>query len=208
MILNLLLIEKFKSSLKKDNNKIIKLLFIARFIPSKGLLTVIKSLEILIIQNYKVQLIAIGDGEEISKAINFISSKKLNPFITFTKFIPEEETYRYYSTSDILVFPTFHQEGFPMTVFRSVAAGLPIITTKIRAAADYLKEPDNCLWVEPRNPEMLSEKIIYLIEHPELREQMSKNNKELVKQFTADKIAEEFIEIYKYLIRTTVEETQ
>ena len=46
-----------------------------------------------------------------------------------------------------------------MVIFNAAAAGLPIITTRIRAAADYLKEPDNCLWVEPRSPDLLAGKI-------------------------------------------------
>jgi glycosyltransferase involved in cell wall biosynthesis len=86
-----------------------------------------------------------------------------------------------------------------MVLFQSVAAGLGIITTKIRAAADYLKEPDNCLWVEPKNPEMLADKIAFLLKNRDISRQMSNNNKALSKIFTEDIICQEFTEIYDNL---------
>lgn len=88
-----------------------------------------------------------------------------------------------------------------MAVFQSVAAGLPIITTKIRASADYLKEPDNCLWVEPKNPEMLAQKIAYLLENPDISRQMSDNNKQLSKLFTQEIICKELELIFRTILK-------
>jgi glycosyltransferase involved in cell wall biosynthesis len=101
----------------------------------------------------------------------------------------------------MLVFPTYHYEGFPMVIFKSVAAGLPIITTRIRAAADYLSEPDNCLWVEPQNPHMLAEKIARLLDQTETRARMRRNNLELADEFTARAVAPEYLEIYNQLTK-------
>ncbi len=83
-----------------------------------------------------------------------------------------------------------------MTVFQSVAAGLPIVTTPIRAAADYLREPDNCLWVEPRNPSQLAEQAGRLLHDSALRECMSKNNRALGYEFTRERVAMEYLAIY------------
>lgn len=83
-----------------------------------------------------------------------------------------------------------------MTVFQSAAAGLGIITTKARASADHLREPDHCLWVEPRNPKMLSEKILFLINHPEVLGQMSRNNRELAMSFSTEKVTDEYLRIF------------
>lgn len=87
-----------------------------------------------------------------------------------------------------------------MVIFNSVAAGIPIITTRIRAAADYLRESDNCLWVEPKNPAMLAGKIIYLLSHAEMRAAMTQNNQELARRFTAEVVTQEYVEIYDRII--------
>ena len=86
-----------------------------------------------------------------------------------------------------------------MVIFNAMANGLPIITTKIRAAADYLSEPKNCLWTKAENVEDLTEKIKILYHDSDLLKQMSDNNFELAREFTAEKIAPEYLDIYKKL---------
>ena len=86
-----------------------------------------------------------------------------------------------------------------MTIFQSVAAGLPILTTRIRAAADYLREPDNLLWVKPSNPEGLAERAAWLLDRPEVMAAMSRNNHALASAFGADAVAREYLSVYRFL---------
>ena len=87
-----------------------------------------------------------------------------------------------------------------MVIFNAAAAGLPIITTRIRAAADYLQEPLNCLWVEPRNPEMLAGNVITLLDNSQLTASMSANNKELVERFSAQAVTREYLQAYEQIV--------
>jgi glycosyltransferase involved in cell wall biosynthesis len=84
-----------------------------------------------------------------------------------------------------------------MTILQAVAAGLPIVTTKIRAAADYLEEPANCLWVEPRNPAMLAESIGRVLDTPALQASMKENNLRLAKDFDVELVAEEYLQMFQ-----------
>jgi len=83
-----------------------------------------------------------------------------------------------------------------MTVFYAAAAGMSIVTTRIRGAADYLQEPENCLWTEPRNATMLSEKIAFLLKNQETRRNMSQANRELARNFSAALVTREYLEVY------------
>jgi glycosyltransferase involved in cell wall biosynthesis len=76
---------------------------------------------------------------------------------------------------------------------------MPIVTTKIRAAAEYLKNRENCLFCTSK-PENIAEKIIQLIENTALRSEMSKNNLNIGKSLLPEKIAEEFLQIYRKMI--------
>jgi glycosyltransferase involved in cell wall biosynthesis len=176
-----------------------RLLFISRFIPAKGLIEVVRACNILRDRGYSFKLVCVGDGPSRPEAEEEVARLNLKEHVTFFGYIPEEETADFYANSSMLLLPTYHIEGFPMVILKSVAAGLPVITTRIRGAADYLKEPDNCLWVEPKNPEMLAEKIIYLLDHPELQKSIKENNYKLSEHFTAEVVAKEFIEIFKDL---------
>lgn len=177
------------------------LLFIGRFIPAKGLLDVIRACGLLRDRGQRFLLLAIGDGPARVDAENEAASLNLHHQIRFLGYIPEAETAGFYANSSMLLFPTYHYEGFPMVIFNAAAAGLPIITTRIRAAADYLREPDNCLWVEPRSPELLAAKIEDLLGDPELRAAMSEKNQKLAKAFSAAAVTREYLRAYEQIVK-------
>ena len=177
------------------------LLFIGRFIPAKGLLDVIRACGLLRDRGQQFMLLAIGDGSARQDAENEVAQLNLSGQVRFLGYIPEAETPGYYINSDLLVFPTYHYEGFPMVIFNAAAAGLPIITTRIRAAADYLKEPDNCLWVGPGSPEFLAGRIQDLLGDAELRAAMSGKNKKLAAEFSAAAVTEEYVKAYEQIAK-------
>ena len=178
------------------------LLFIARFIPAKGLTDVIRACAILRDEGRAFELLCLGDGEARGEAEAEAARLRLNERVRFFGYVPEAETQEFYAGSTMLLFPTYHYEGFPMVIFKSIAAGLPVVTTRIRAAADYLREPDNCLWVEPKNPPMLADRIARLLDQPDARAAMRRHNVELARQFTAAFVAPEYLEIYNRLANT------
>lgn len=183
------------------------LLFVARFIPAKGLLDVVRACAMLRGRGEEFALLCVGDGPARGEAEAEVSRLNLRERVRFFGYLPEREVRAFYANSAALVFPTYHYEGFPMVVFNSVAAGLPVVTTRIRAAADYLREPDNCLWVEPQNPALLAERISDLLRRPQLRQAMSDNNRRLAREFDAATVAREYAEVYRQLVsgRTTRE---
>ncbi|HKP47259.1 MAG TPA: glycosyltransferase family 4 protein [Pyrinomonadaceae bacterium] len=179
------------------------LLFIGRFIPAKGLLDVIPACALLRDRGTDFGLICVGDGPSRDEAEAEVERRLLNDRVSFTGYLSEDKTAEYYVNCSALVFPTYHYEGFPMTIFYAVAAGKPIITTRIRAAADYLSEPQNCLWVEPRNPEMLADRIQLLIENPQLRLTMARENQKLAREFSAAMVTNEYLAAYRKVIAAT-----
>ena len=175
----------------------IQLLFISRFIPTKGLVESIEAMSHIIPSRPDVKLVCVGDGPDRPIAEALVHRLGLESAVRFTGQIPEREARGYYATSSILIFPTYHDEGFPMVVFQSLAAGLPIITTRIRAAADYLEQPANCIWVSPRDPRALAEKVLYMLENPALMQDMSTNNSALAELFSPPIVAQEYLDIYR-----------
>lgn len=176
------------------------LLFSARFIPAKGLLDVIQACAHLRNAGRDFALFCLGDGPARHEAEHVVQDLDLNGCVRFFGYIPEDETAAFHANSTIFVFPTYHDEGFPLVLLKSLAAGLPIVTTRIRAAADYLCDPDNCLWVEPRNPPQLAAKIAQLLTDNKLREAMAVHNRRLAQQFTVANVAREYIDVYQTLI--------
>lgn len=178
-----------------------KLLFISRFIPAKGLLETIRAIALVRERGFNFVLNCLGDGETRASAESLVDKLNLRDYVRFTGYVSEAKVADFLSNGDLLIFPTSHAEGFPNILFNAVAAGLPVVTTKIRAAADYLVEPDNCLWTAPKNSEMLAEKICAILTDPDLRRKMSENNRRFGATLTPEKVAAEFLEIYEQMLQ-------
>jgi glycosyltransferase involved in cell wall biosynthesis len=175
------------------------LLFIGRFIPAKGLLDCIRACRLISDSGQHFHLFCVGDGPARAEAEAEVKRLGLESQVGFLGYVPETKAAGFYANSTMLVFPTYHYEGFPMVIFNAAAHGLPIITTRIRAAADFLREPDNCLWVEPQRPDLLAEKITALLRDADLRKTMGANNQKLAAQFCAEIVTKEYVEIYRAL---------
>ncbi len=178
-----------------------RLLFISRFVPGKGLITAIHACKIVHDRGYEFTLLCVGDGPVRPAAEAEVRKLALESNVRFFGYVPEEQARSFYSYSTMVLLPTSLYEGFPMVILNALAAGTSIITTRIRTAAVYLREPENCLWVEPRNPEMLAEKMAYLLDHPEVRDSMKNHNLELARQFSPELVASEYMDVYRQLLR-------
>ena len=177
------------------------LLFIGRFIEAKGLIDVIRACKVLRDSDQTFMLLCVGEGPAREIAEAEVARFGLETNVRFFGYVPEEQAAGFYVNSTILLFPTYHYEGFPMVIFNAAAAGLPIITTRIRAAADYLQEPANCLWVQPRKPDMLAERVISLLNNSHLSVSMSANNKQLATRFSAEIVTSEYLQVYAQIVK-------
>jgi len=180
-----------------------RFLFVARFIPTKGLLESVRAAAIVRDAGRDFSLLCVGDGEVRAEAEALVRSLGLQEQVQFTGYVPESQVDQHYSSSDCLLFPTYHDEGFPMVIFNAMALGLPVITTRIRAARDQLSEPANCLWTAARSPEDTARQMLRMIDDADLRRAMSAQNMESARRFTAAAVAPEYVDIYRRLLAGT-----
>lgn len=180
----------------EDPEKSFVFLFVGRLIKEKGVYHALEAFA-EIEKNCKAALTIIGDGEEMTEVKAKIKSLNLQDKVFLTGWISETQVLSYTLESDVLVLPTYCSEGFSMALFNSVAAGLAIITTPVRAAVDYLQEPENCLWVEKENSSSIVLAMGRLISDPVLRNKMRANNKAKAKLFEKKVVAEELSNIFE-----------
>jgi len=172
------------------NDNRFKFFFAGRMIAEKGIFSIIRAIPDFKYKDDSIFIFA-GDGEEYNEFKSEIKKLQIEKYVHLTGFLSEEECDHFYANTDTLVFPTYFDEGFPMALFKSVASGLPIITTQTRAASDHLKEPDNCLWVNGKDTETVLKAMTKLYENDSLREKMVLNNRYLGKNFTKKEVTEQ-----------------
>jgi glycosyltransferase involved in cell wall biosynthesis len=175
------------------------LLFISRLIRSKGLLDAIRACALLRDRGKPSVLCCVGDGPARSEAEAESARLGVESAVRFFGYLPEFESAAFYRHSDVLVFPT-QNEGLAIVLLNALAAGLPIVTTRIRGAKDHLVEPDTCLWVEPHRPDQIAERVETLLDNDELRAAMGKQAREKARTFAPTAVAREYLQLYERLL--------
>lgn len=147
---------------------------IANFYPAKGLNHLIEAIHIL---NTKysllnAKLVVIGGGELRPKLESLIAKYKLRDIVFLAGRL--DGARRHLKAFDVYVQPSV-KEGFPWAVLEALAAGLPVLATKVGAVPEIIQDGQNGLLVEPGNSLQLAVKIKELLDNPELRQTLGGN---------------------------------
>jgi len=159
---------------KKDASKII-FGFAGNIIPIKGVHLLIDAF--LNIPEDKAELRVYGNYNPKSKYVKEILAKtkrKKNVKFMGRYYDPKEP----FSEIDVLIVPSIvYETGGPLVIREALATKTPVIASKIGSIPELIIDGINGLLVEPNNPKDLYEKIMLIIEHPELIEKLKANIK-------------------------------
>ena len=193
-----LLYNKVDCKIFYDSNKIEGLskpliLSVGNLIESKNHKLLIESMK-----KIDANLLIIGNGKLYEQLIDQIRTNSLEEKISIIKSVPNNIISQYYKTADIFaLLYDVKQEGLPMPVMESMAAGTPVIIPK-SADSEELKEG---VQFSECNIDSFSEKSIKLFQDEKLRNKMSSKGLELVKKFDSKKIEKREAEIYMELVK-------
>lgn len=94
-----------------------------------------------------------------------------------------------------------HQEGFPVSILEGMAAGLPVIATRVGGSAESIDEGVTGLLVPPGDPTALAEAILALAGDPARRARMGAAGRaRLAERFSLDACVEAHARLYRALL--------
>lgn len=177
----------------------IKLLFVGKLRYVKGFDLLLKALAMLD-ENVKdkIKLYVAGSGVQEREYQLLAKSLGVNRCVQFLGALPLNECFSLYKSCDILVMPS-RFESFPMTLIEALGSGTPIVATTVGGIPEIVKNDRNGFLVEP-NPQEIMQKVKFLIDHPEVRERMSKNNLADAKRYLWQDIAKRYLEVFKSML--------
>ena len=111
------------------------------------------------------------------------------------RMIPHDQMVDYYSDIDILIC-TSKCEGTPNPVLEAMACGVPVISTRVGIVPDALGNKQKQFILKERTKECLKEKIIYLLNHKKIFQELSEENQQEIKDWTWQKISKKFQDFF------------
>jgi glycosyltransferase involved in cell wall biosynthesis len=175
-------------------------LFISRIIKGKGLDDLILSIPQILKTNPGFTLVIAGDGPEKINCTNLAHEINVDKSIIWLGIVHNEHLPQLFSSSDIFIFSSHLPEGMPMSLVEAMRSGIPIITTKVRFAVNYLVEKENCLFVEAGHLNEINDAIVKLLLDKDLQMKMKASNPKMVDSFSQEIVGNEFDQIYRQML--------
>jgi starch synthase len=105
-----------------------------------------------------------------------------------------------YQAADIFVCPSVWPEPFGMVNIEAMAAGKPVIASRVGGIPEIVVDGETGIMVEPDDPDALATALRNLIDDPSLRAQMGRAGyQRAVHQFTWEKMLDELNALYQQL---------
>jgi len=101
-----------------------------------------------------------------------------------------------FSEIDVLIFPSISYENCPLVLAEARATKTPVIASNLGAIPEFVEDGKNGLLFDPNNPKDLYEKMIQIIQNPELLEKFKSN---ITSPRSIEEQAKEIENIYTYL---------
>lgn len=178
------------------------LLFLSRITPKKGLVMLVKAIDSIREDFADWQLVIAGIDEFDHKKDVELLVKELNleDSIKIIGSLFDQSKNDAFAASELFILPS-HSEGSPMVVLDSLAAGVPVITTKASSWSDL--NEFNCGWWTDINTSSIANalKEAAKLSTGELR-RMGENGKKLIESnYTWPRLAQKTLNLYKWLLK-------
>jgi glycosyltransferase involved in cell wall biosynthesis len=174
------------------------LLFVGDCVRRKGLEYLIESLASLKKDDLYLHVVGRDDRDPAysEHIIRLIEKNELQSNVIFHGRVDDSTKWKLFHKSHVLVLPSLW-EGYGMVIAEAMSCGLPIISTKVGAIPELVKDEINGILVPPADSRSLASAISYLMDNPLVREEYGKKSKYLSRSFNNWlRVGEQFVEIF------------
>jgi len=182
---------------KKKERSFVKFLFMARIDDTKGVKEIIKAAGLLKTKGRRFGIIFCGEGPLKNWLKRSIHELGLTSMVSYLGHVAGDLKENILASSDVMLLPTTHKEGFPYSILEAFKYELPVICFPSGAISDIIDDGENGFIVEHRNPVGLAEKMMYFCDHREQIEVMGlRGRKKIESTYSFHKMRELFENIY------------
>lgn len=194
-------LEEFAYTIEPAADKM-KVIFTARMVKEKGVLTLIKAAELLR-KDYegKVEFWLCGGLSTNPEAIKedelcALCDGKYIQWLGYRADVRE-----LLMQSHIVAFPSYYREGVPKSLIEASAIGRPIVTTDSVGCRDVVVDGINGFLIPIKDAEALADRLRILFDNKELRVTMGRKSREFAERdFSIEEVVGTHLEIYNRVV--------
>jgi len=183
------------------------LLFVGRVVEKKGLRFLIAALPDILEKHPGAQLRVAGDGQELNAMKKLASDLGVAGHIHFLGAVTNEALPSLYQTSDVVVFPSIvatggDREGFGLVLVEALGCECAVVATNLPATRDIIQDGETALVVRQKDARIIADKVVQLLNDPELRNTMGvRGRQHVLQRFDWAAISAQYSDLIHSVIR-------
>ena len=180
--------------------------FVGRLVPEKGGEVLLRAAQQVLVVHPRIKFVFVGEGPSrkrwealatqlgIAKQVVFVGARDDMPGV--------------YSSLDLVVLPSYI-ESMPMCLLEAMAAGKPVVATRVGAVPQLVASDQIGLLVEPGSVDALSTGIRRVLEDHELALRLGNNARQHVaRNFSAQSMAKNYVWHFNHVLANQREAIQ
>ena len=146
----------------RENSKAVRFSFIGYLGAHKGVLTIIEALQ-HIDHTDKIKINLVGDGELKNELKTKLKTANLETSVRLWGKVSHARITEVYKETDVLILPSIWPENHPVSINEAMAAGLPVIGSRIGGIPELIEDNKTGYLFEPGNAVDLAQKMTHFI---------------------------------------------
>jgi len=163
----------------------------------KGVYDVFKAAPLIVGKDKRMVFMLAGE-EHAEKYKNACTKGDMTKHFEFLGIIEGEAKTKALTNADMFILPSYN-EGLPIAMLEAMAAGLPVVSTRVGAIPEVIEEGVNGFLIEPGDFNTLADRVIKLAGDGRLRRSMGERNRMKARQYDINSVADLLDEIYQSL---------
>ncbi len=174
------------------------ILYTGRLAKEKNIDKVLRAMAIAKKSVPDISFAVTGHGAEESNLRRLAEELGIGSSVKFLGYLDLETLADAYRASDAFVVMST-AETQCLGMMNAFASGIPVIAADAYGLPEYVPK-DAGFVVDPENITELSERIVYLLSHPEEANRLGRNGKNFVKEFSASLVSGEWERIFRNIL--------
>ena len=168
-------------------------LYLGRFVPGKGLETLLSAMALLRDQGRSCQLVLAGDGPNLPALEAEVKRRGLQREVSFGGAVSRAQVVPLLQTFKVVVMPSEHFEGFGLGAVEGLACGcIPVVTT----SGGLPEAVGSCgILVPPGQPGKLAAALLRALDAPEVREHVAAHAPGHLANLSVRTLAQRYLEL-------------
>ena len=180
----------------------LRLLCVARLIERKGQHHLLQALRQLTDAGIRASVELVGTGDALKSLKDLTSSLHLEGIVSFAGYVPRAAIGERYAAADVFVLPSY-SEGMSVATLEAMAAGLPVVTTRVGGAEDLVSEGINGLTFAWGDTRALVAHLSRLARDRDLVRSMGNASRLKAGAFSWDAMTRAYVEMFQAVLSDT-----